>query len=47
MTHLAVAKGEESSSIAERKLPVYVSVEEIFRFVEETVKEICVDILRL
>jgi len=39
--------GEESSSVAERKLPVYVSVEEIFRFIEETVKGICLDIMRL
>jgi len=36
--------GEESSSVADRKLPVYVSMEEIFGFIEETVKEICVDI---
>ena len=39
--------GKKSSSVAERKLPVYVSEEEIFGFIEETVKEICLDILRL
>ncbi|MCL2420921.1 MAG: hypothetical protein FWD03_03610, partial [Defluviitaleaceae bacterium] len=36
--------GKESSSVVERKLPVYVSVEEIFGFIEETAKEICLDI---